>query len=1088
MTQQRLLHLAVAACLVLPVTPMSGGSGPSADFAVPPGFEVSLYADDSLATDIFSLTIDSRGRVVVAGKGYVKVLHDTDGDGRADKATLFSDRPKSGAHGMCFDGNDLICNGDNGVRRYSDTDGDGRCDHVSDIWLPTKNDGEHAANGIVRGPDGWYYMICGNDAGITRAHVRTKRSPIQTPVAGTVVRFAPDGTTSEIFADGFRNPYDLAFNHLGHLFTVDSDGERVHHLPYYTPNRLYDIAQGMNHGWILPGWQRGWARPACWPDNVERLVEIGRGSPTGVVVYRHRAFPERYRGGVFSLCWTFGRVYFAPLEQHGATYQSKLEVFMRTTGDVGFAPTDMAVGPDGDLFIAIGGRGTRGSVFRVRYRGSVAPLPQGPVRAVLAADEPLSSWSRARWLPEAQRLGALAFAGAVVDERLPLPERLRAVEILTELYGGVPHQTAQEVKGPPDLVARIAWSLAHGKPTDESFALLASLTAEAHPRIARAAWEAIAAWPAPLSTPQARMLYVAGGLGHAERRVRAAFLHAARGSPDLSNRLALTQAFKGASTREQLAYFWVDAQASASVPQRKIEAWLAAVAPDADPSLRMEGVRLMQLALGDVVVAEGADKTLLGYAAQDVDRLDAALRRKLAQQLTPLFPSGDSDLDRELARLLGMLAVDVPDLPSRLATRWTPTSAPADDIHYLLVLSRLQKAQLSLDLTRKTAAALNGIYVKLAAVGARPSDQVPAVLEGLCARLLERDPTLAAAIVVDPTFGVPGHELYADRLPLAQKQAAARTLVARTHRLSEEQARAAWSPELVRVVSSLPDEEALPILRAQFADPRLTDAIALILAAKRLPADQPRFVDALGSSQARVVGAAAEALRALGTKSASVTELAAAVKALRRVTLPPGDGAARKVLGDLLTIWSGAALPADAAAAAWSDWFTKTYPAAAPTLLGMSGASNAAWQARLAKVAWDSGDVGRGAVVYQRKSCFRCHADSRRLGPDLTGVAQRLARDDLFTALIDPSKDIAPAYVPTTITTPAGKVYSGMLIYESPELILLQTTPDTTVRLVGSEVQLQPGRTSFMPANLLDDASDQDLADLYAYLKTLRKR
>ena len=109
-------------CLVSAAEPLG--------FAVPPGFEVSLYADDNLATDIYSMTIDDRGRVVVAGKGYVKVLHDDNGDGKADRATLFSIAPKSGAHGMYFDGPDLIADGDNGVRRYRDTD-DGKVDSVS---------------------------------------------------------------------------------------------------------------------------------------------------------------------------------------------------------------------------------------------------------------------------------------------------------------------------------------------------------------------------------------------------------------------------------------------------------------------------------------------------------------------------------------------------------------------------------------------------------------------------------------------------------------------------------------------------------------------------------------------------------------------------------------------------------------------------------------------------------------------------------------------------------------------------------------------------------------------------------------------
>src|SRR5262245_56761228 len=76
---------------------------------VPPGFEVSLYADDELAHDIFSMTVDAKGRVVVAGAGYVKILHDDNDDGRVDRATLFSARPESGAHGMVFDGPDLVC-------------------------------------------------------------------------------------------------------------------------------------------------------------------------------------------------------------------------------------------------------------------------------------------------------------------------------------------------------------------------------------------------------------------------------------------------------------------------------------------------------------------------------------------------------------------------------------------------------------------------------------------------------------------------------------------------------------------------------------------------------------------------------------------------------------------------------------------------------------------------------------------------------------------------------------------------------------------------------------------------------------------
>ena len=66
------------------------------------------------------------------------------------------------------------------------------------------------------------------------------------------MRFSPDGKPLDVVAHGFRNPYDLDFDAAGQLLTVDSDGERDHHLPWYAPTRLFDVAQGMEHGWLLP--------------------------------------------------------------------------------------------------------------------------------------------------------------------------------------------------------------------------------------------------------------------------------------------------------------------------------------------------------------------------------------------------------------------------------------------------------------------------------------------------------------------------------------------------------------------------------------------------------------------------------------------------------------------------------------------------------------------------------------------------------------------------------------------------------------------------------------------------------------------
>ena len=72
-------------------------------------------------------------------------------------------------------------------------------------------------------------------------------------------------------------------------------------------------------------------------------------------------FPEHYRGGIFALDWTFGKIYFFHLDPDGSSYKTKAEVFLEPAGINGFAPTDACVAPDGSLFISIGGRGTRGA-------------------------------------------------------------------------------------------------------------------------------------------------------------------------------------------------------------------------------------------------------------------------------------------------------------------------------------------------------------------------------------------------------------------------------------------------------------------------------------------------------------------------------------------------------------------------------------------------------------------------------------------------------------------------------------------------------------------------------------------------------
>src|SRR5258707_14447008 len=94
--------LAVVATFALPV----GAHADDFGLRVAPGFRITLFADHELANDIYAMTLDAQGRVVVTGPGYIKILHDTKNTSKADRATVFA-TPAQGGMGMCFDGNDL---------------------------------------------------------------------------------------------------------------------------------------------------------------------------------------------------------------------------------------------------------------------------------------------------------------------------------------------------------------------------------------------------------------------------------------------------------------------------------------------------------------------------------------------------------------------------------------------------------------------------------------------------------------------------------------------------------------------------------------------------------------------------------------------------------------------------------------------------------------------------------------------------------------------------------------------------------------------------------------------------------------------
>jgi len=1062
------------------------------------GFRVTLYADSDLANDIYAMTLDSRGNAVVTGPGYIKTLEDHDGNGRADAATLFAPT-QTGGMGMCFDGTDLYFCGDGFLSRYHDANGDGEADGGPEHLLPL-DFAEHGGHAMRKGPDGWWYVIAGNETHFTSNHVSTSTSPIRQIEAGAVLRLTPDGQRAEAIAHGLRNAYDFDFNWLGELFTYDSDMEGDLFLPWYSPTRFYHLAYAGHHGWRLEGWRRSWARPDYYADTVDILYAVGRGSPTGVTSYRHFQFPAHYRNGLFALDWAFGKVYFLPLQVSGASYRATPEVFLESTGTQGFDPTDIVVMPDGSLLISIGGRKTRGAIYRVEYvaEGNMAAYASGwqeraasELEAVLSAPQPLDAWSRAIWVPIAMRLGLEPFAETVADNRLAPELRVRAVEILTELFDGLDADTAAAgaLANSPFVRARVAWSLGRA-PTDDFAPLLLSLTRDPEPLVRRCALEAMTDHALNLDNRTLQQA-LAANLAHPEKRVRQCAARLATYLPTLAWNALWAQQLKGipqARLTTTLALLWRSESASINTPA--IESMLSVLAQDKVPDHRLQAIRLMMLALGDYRLRNPSMEVYTAYEPALPLTGQETLVRKIRAAIRPLVASGDFTVEAEAWRLLAMLEDDAPELPSKIFSCFTEKSSPTEDFHFLTVLSRL-KGAIPTNALPKLAHTILSLDRKLDGQEKRPKQNWSARLAEVVQVLLQRQPKLADALLQDPALESPSHLAIADSLGSDRYLAAARVFAT----AAQADPGFVWSGPLIDLLSSLPAEEVLPLFRRQWSNVVLRDDILLKLAEHPLALDRDRFIAGLSSFQPKVVRTSLAALLEV-PRGGGASAVVPALRLLRRLETDPNEHATRAQLISLLNSETGqsfknqeqAADPASLKRAYQPifDWFGQQYPSLVPQWVGDEQEDPARWNALLKSVRWDKGDSVRGGTIFTERGCQICHSSAAALGPDLGGITGRLSISDLFDNIIYPSRQVAPAYQTTTFQTRSGQSFTGIVVFESAEGVILQTGATTTVRLAeGNITSRQPSNLSLMPSGLLAGLKASDLADLYSYLKLL---
>lgn len=137
------------------------------------------------------------------------------------------------------------------------------------------------------------------------------------------------------------------------------------------------------------------------------------------------------------------------------------------------------------------------------------------------------------------------------------------------------------------------------------------------------------------------------------------------------------------------------------------------------------------------------------------------------------------------------------------------------------------------------------------------------------------------------------------------------------------------------------------------------------------------------------------------------------------------------------------------------------------------------------------GAAGRGAKLFldKRATCSTCHGTDGRggkVGPDLHGIADKLDRDGLIRAVLEPSADVLPGYESTVVNTKAGATHTGVLKFAGERDIELGLADGKTVRIARGDIdEIKSSRTSLMPDNLHAALTLAEFADLVAYLETL---